>query len=111
MCLNVGESNDIGREISVDKKYLKGIFNNHKGIYKNYKGETIFTYARPVNEPITTRQRVWKDIGDKYDDITFIIVSKESDKKKRQRIEMKYAEDNNALYWNPAPGQKKTMST
>lgn len=106
VCLNVGESNNIGTEMRVSRKYSNRIFNNKKGIYKNYKGEVMFTFDRPRNKPITQRQRVWSHIGKNYKCLYFVIVSESSDREERLKIEKAYAEENNALYWNPAPRQR-----
>ena len=105
VCLNVGQSNDIGTEMRVNRKYTRGKFNNKKGIYKNYKGEVVFTFDRQQNKPITTRQWVWSHIGENYTSLYFVIVCESLDKDERLKTEEKYAKDNNALYWNPAPGQ------
>lgn len=106
VCLNVGQSIDIGKEMRVNRMYSKGIFKNKEGIYKNYKGNKVFTFDRPRNKPITTRQRVWSHIGENYKCLYFVIVCESSDKNERLKKEKEYAEKNEALYWNPAPGQK-----
>ena len=106
VCLNVGQSNDIGTEMRLNRKYSNGKFNNKKGVYKNYKGDEIFTFDRPRNKPITTRQRVWNHIGENYKSLYFVIVCESEDINERLRIEKEYAEKKEAIYWNPAPGQR-----
>jgi hypothetical protein len=66
----------------------------------------VFTFVRPKNEPINTRERVWYNIGKNYKCLYFVIVSESSDRNERLKIEELYAKKNEALYWNPAPGQR-----
>ena len=107
VCLNVGQSRYIGKEMRTNSEYSKGIFRNKVGSYKNYKGDVIFTFDRPKNKPVTIRQRVWYDIGKKYKSLFFVIVSESQNKEERFDIEMDYAQKNNAIYWNKSPEQKK----
>ena len=111
VCLNVGQSIDIGREMRTNRKYSRGEFNNKKGEYKNYRGEVIFTFNRPKNKPITSRQRVWNHIGKKYKHICFVIVEISDDKMNRLKTEMDYAIKHEAIYWNKSPEQNKIQIT
>lgn len=106
ICLNVGQSKDIGKEMRTNRMYSKGIFMNKPGVYTNYKGVELFRFDRPKNEPVSTRQRVWKDIGDKYKCLYFVIVFESEDEKARLKEEKTYATKNEAQYWNYAPGQR-----
>ncbi len=110
VCLNVGESDNIGKEMRLDRKYSGGKFNHRAGIYKNYKGDKVFTFVRPKKRPISSRERVWYDIGKKFKCLYFVIVSESSDENERLRIEGQYARDHDALYWNPSPKQKGVVS-
>ena len=91
----------------VSRRYSKGQFKHRSGVYRNYRGEVVFTFVKPKNEPITTRERVWHNIGKNYNSLYFVILSESSDRDERLSIEDKYARDNGALYWNPSPKQKK----
>ena len=106
VCLNVGQSIDIGREMRTNRKYSRGEFNNKKGEYKNYRGEVIFTFNRPKNKPITSRQRVWYHIGNNYKSLYFVIIQTSDKEDERLNIEMEYAKKHNAVYWNKSPKQK-----
>ena len=107
VCLNVGESDDIGTEMRVDHEYSMGKFNHRKGCYKNYEGKVLFTFDRPKNKPISTRERVWHDIGQKYERLCFVIVCESSEREERLKKEEEYALEHKALYWNPSPKQKR----
>ncbi len=107
VCLNVGENADIGTEMRLDREYSRGKFNHRDGIYKNYKGDEVFTFVRPKNEPVNRRERVWYDIGEKFNCLYFVIVSESSDEDERLRIEEQYARAHDALYWNPSPKQRR----
>ncbi|MBP1562945.1 MAG: hypothetical protein J6C38_04445 [Oscillospiraceae bacterium] len=107
VCLNVGQSRYIGKEMRTNSEYSKGIFRNKVGSYKNYNGDVIFTFDRPKNKPVTIRQRVWYDIGKKYKSLFFVIISESQNKEERLAIEMEYAIKNKAIYWNKSPEQKK----
>lgn len=109
VCLNVGQSSNIGVEMRTNCNYSKGIFNNKIGIYKNYKGEVIFTFDRPKDEPITSRQRVWNDIGKKYKCLYFVIVDESLDENERLTKEMEYAIKKEAIYWNKSPKQNHNL--
>jgi hypothetical protein len=107
VCLNVGQSNDIGKEMRRDKEYSRGVFHHRPGVYKNYLGKELFCFERPNNKPLTTRERVWFDIGKKYKNLLFVVISDSKDEKERLTIEEQYAKNHNALYWNASPEQKK----
>lgn len=107
VCLNVGESDDIGTEMRVDCRYSRGKFMHQKGCYKNYKGQVLFSFDRPNDVPLNTRERVWHDIVRNYMSLYFVIVCESSDRNKRLKEEKNYALKHEALYWNPSPTQKR----
>lgn len=113
VCLNVGSGKTIGIEMRGDLKYSRHEFNHKRGVYKNYLGKEVFTFDRPMNEPITIRERVWDHIGHNYTNLVFVIVLLSADEgeeksleAERLEVEKKYAHDHEAMYWNPSPRQK-----
>ena len=106
-CLNVGQSKNIGIEMRKDLKYSKGRFSHKQGIYKNYNNDKIFDYERPKDKAITSQERVWKHIGDNFENLHFIVILNSDDEDKRLEKEMKFAEKEEAVYWNYSPKQRK----
>ena len=103
ICLQVGESTDIGTEMRMDRQYSMGKFYNHKGIYKNHAGHEIFDYDRPLSK----RQRVWKHIGENYTGLIFVIIGLSEDQEERLQMEERYALEKEAVYWNRSPKQRR----
>ncbi|MCQ2515457.1 MAG: hypothetical protein MJ094_01175 [Saccharofermentans sp.] len=97
VCLDVAQSSNIYREIRIDRMYSKGKNYNKKGVFKNYKGDEVFKFDRPLS----TRQRKWKDIGEKYQYLKFVIIKENCNEVERRRIEKAYAIKHKARYWNP----------
>ena len=94
MCLNVCQTNNIGREmlLSIRKfdslKNLKTYKKNNPGIEKSW-------WEVYLNE-----------LKDSNNNIIFKLVAINIFcKEERELIEAQYAHDNKARYWNPAPGQ------
>lgn len=108
-CLNVGSSNKIGLEMRTNHNYLQGVFAHKSGEYKNFRGTTIFKFDRPKNEPITIRERVWKHIGEHYEHLHFVVILLSDNEKERLQKEMDFADETEAIYWNPSPKQRKMM--
>ena len=106
-CLNVGQCKRIGIEMRNDLKYSRGKFSHKQGEYRNYNNKIIFEFKRPNDEPITIQERVWKHIGDNYENLHFVVILKSKNEDIRLLAEMKFAEDKQAKYWNYSPKQRK----
>ena len=106
-CLNVGQSKRIGIEMRNDLNYSRGKFSHKQGEYRNYNNKKIFEFKRPNNEPITIQERVWKHIGDNFENLHFIVILDSDDEDERLIKEMNFAEKEEAVYWNYSPKQRK----
>lgn len=98
-CLNVCETKDIGKEL------LKSIrkFNNikDKAKFDEYKSNNSNLYKSWWDTYI-------KELKDSSGCIVIkIIATNIKTKEERERIEMQYAHNKKAKYWNPAPNQIK----
>lgn len=74
VCLQVGQADqDIGREIKIDVSYLLNKdFSPKPKDYVNYFGEHMFSYEEHIDE---RRKRLYNDIAEKYDDLTFVCIA------------------------------------
>lgn len=93
LCLDVSQTQNIGKEM---KWSLRVLDSN-----KNKTDEEIENMNRK-----SLRKKYKNMYNDANGNIIFkIIAINIKDKETREAIEMQYAHDNKAKYWNPAPGQ------
>lgn len=95
VCLQVGQSVDIRKEILEDIDLLNKPI-AYSTDYLNFRGENLFSHPS-IHE---TRDWVHNDISRKIPTKAFVIVAKEIDKlKDRKEIESNYAKTMGAIYW------------
>ena len=82
-------------------------YEKYQSSYRNYNNKKIFEFKRPNNEPITIQERVWKHIGDNFENLHFIVILDSDDEDERLIKEMNFAEKEEAVYWNYSPKQRK----
>lgn len=95
--LQVGISNNIAAEVSIDVERIGKSYNGktEKVYYINQFGERIFEYER-MNLPI---DEVYKDISKKYSNLVFIKACEEKNHEKKRQIEKYIASKLQAVYW------------
>lgn len=99
-CLNVGKSICISDEVKIDFDRLKNFELCRKKEYRNQFGEIMFIY----DEYATRQDMLYKNISQKYEEIIFILVSKQSEN--TYEVEKYFAYSTKASYW-VTNGRKK----
>lgn len=99
LCLQVGQSNDIGSEIKSDVQCISGnIKEQTNRTYINQFGNVVNGYR--YNIYLTPREQIYKQIGEKYLEFVFICICCGNDcKDKKKSIEKYVAWKFRALFW------------
>lgn len=95
-CLQVGQSDKIVKEIALDCNYLKNsITEFQRKKYINQFGKCVGEYICYPD----TKLQMYYEIGQKYENLVFLIISREEDVMLRKQIEMFFAWETKAEYW------------
>lgn len=99
LCLQVGQSNNIGLEIKSDIQCISGnIKEQTKKAYINQFGNVVNGYE--YNIYLTPREQIYKKIGEKYKEFVFIcICCGDAYKNNKKLIEKYVAWKLRALFW------------
>lgn len=109
-CLEVAQTTDIFNELKYDLSYLvKDYRKENKS--KRYSARRLFEFSKIFDVCECDSNRTcakYRDIANSYYDIrVYLICNSNETREKRERIELKYAIDNEALYWNAWGQQRK----
>lgn len=106
ICLQVGQSYNIGSEIVSDVKCLSGEIEVRKEEYINQFGNIVKGYEYYVY--LTPREQIYKKIGEEYNDFVFAcICCGENYKDNKKAIEKYAAWKLRALFWRNGRPFKK----
>ena len=96
VCLNVCQTRDIGKEMLLSIRKFNSL-------------KTLKDYKKAYPDKIKSWWSVYKnELKDSKNNLIFKLVATNiKNKMEREKIEIQYAHDNKARYWNPAPGQTK----
>lgn len=94
-CLQVCETKDIKKEISIDRKFMLMENKMIENEYKSTLGGFCFKYNTLPNR----RQALYIHIKENYKYLVYVLVKKEENEKERKKIEENFAEKHNAKYW------------
>lgn len=98
VCLNVCQTINIGREL------FRFVRNSNR--YKNKSDEDInkTLNSRNNSKRKLNKIKTCRDINN-YKNLELVLIAKDIDsKEERENIEMRYAHENKAIFWHPAPG-------
>jgi len=103
-CLQVGETENIAREIrkAIRTMRLENLRDNQE--YVNQWGEYVFSHPPNLK---TAGMWAYEDIPKKYSGYVWILVGCSDDKSERRRLESYYAERYHAIYWRDGGGNQK----
>ena len=101
VCLQVGQTKDIGNEIKTNISYLgKQNFEPTTKKYVNQFGEFMFSYEEHIDE---RRKMLYGDIAKKYVDLTFVCITSGEELKNQvellKAIEKYVAYKTSCRYW------------
>ena len=110
ICLEVGQSTDIWGELDYDLSYLTKNYENESK-NKRYSARRLFEFNKKFDVCECDSNRTcakYRNIASNYYDIrVYLIGNLNETKEERESVELKYAVDNNALYWNACCKQRK----
>lgn len=110
ICLEVGQTKDIFKELAYDLSYLEKDYSD-VCIVKKYSARRLLEYSKKFDVCECDVNRTcakYRDIASNYSDISvYLIHNSNVTVEKREIIELKYAIDNKALYWNAWGRQRK----
>lgn len=107
VCLNVGKSTDIGREVLYDLSclMLSKSYEETGDIYINQFGE----YCGFTSKKGETQECLYPHLAETYDDLVFVMVHECSDSKENGEKERKIAHKYHALYWRNGKAFKNSQ--
>lgn len=110
ICLEVAQTMDIFNELQYDLSYLTRDYRG-KSKNKRYSARRLFIYNKKFDvcecDPNRTCAK-YRDIASCYFDIcVYMVCNSNETREKRESIELEYAINNKALYWNAWGQQRK----
>lgn len=110
VCLEVAQTRDIFNELQCDLLYLKRDYGKESK-NKRYSARKLFEFNKNFDvcecDPNRTCAK-YRDIASSYSDVcVYLICNSNETREEREHIELKYAIDNKALYWNAWGEQRK----
>lgn len=109
-CLEVAQTIDIYKELDNDLLYLTRDYSK-ENTSKRYSARRLFAFNKKFSVCECDSNRTcakYRDIASSYFDIcVYLICNSNETREERESIELKYAIDNNALYWNAWGKQRK----
>ena len=110
ICLEVGQTVDVFNELEYDLLYLKKDYSK-ENISKRYSARRLFAFSETFDVCKCDLNRTcakYRHIAKSYFDVSiYLICNLNITKEERERIELEYAIDNKALYWNAWGKQRK----
>lgn len=110
VCLEVGQTMDISKELNYDLSYLIKDYRKESKI-KEYSARILLEFNKKFDVCKCDSNRTcakYRDIASSYFDVcVYLICNSNETKEERENIELKYAIDNKALYWNAWGKQRK----
>ncbi len=97
-CLDVCETSNIGFEMR-----------QWELMYYESKGRTDKEIKR-LNKLFNYNRSKKRDIAKNHSTFSFRVISYQSDKTRREKIELQYAHKHKAKYWSPAPGNQQRLA-
>lgn len=95
LCLQVGQTKLIQKEIFADIKLMKFNSNVEEINYVNQFNEIVFRYGRTP----TTRERIYKQIDAKYEKLVFVCIKLSNNKTEMKEFERAFATKYHAVFW------------
>ena len=106
ICLQVGETDNIAKEIKDNKKYLSEEPKPIDKKWVNYFGEKMFEYIDYTKE--WNRKVLYHEIATSYKERIFVCILKDvEDRAVRKDIERYFAIKTKSRYWRPTGSQVK----
>lgn len=112
ICLEVGQSSDIYEELNYDITYL---IKDYSNIYieKRYTARRLFKEFNTTFDvcacDLNRTNAKYRIIATAISDIKIMLISEQKDKNVREEIELKFAVENKARFWN-AWGKQRRMA-
>jgi len=103
VCLEVAQTRDIFNELHCDLSYLTKDY-IEENTSKRYSARRLFDFNKNFSACECDSNRTcakYRDIASSYFEVcVYLICNSNETREKRESIELKYAIDNKALYWN-----------
>lgn len=110
ICLEVAQTKDIFNELHYNLSYLIRVYRKEH-TRKKYSARRLFEFNKKFDVCESDSNRTcakYRDIASSYFDVcVYLICNSNETKEGRESIELKYAIDNKALYWNAWGKQRK----
>ena len=114
--LEVAQTSNIFEELEYDLSWLLKKYSSEFDTNKRYSARRLFKFNQKFDVLVGDKNRTtakYRSIAEKYNGIIVCLISNEyaesEDKLIREKVEMKIAIDNEALYWN-AYGEQRKMA-
>lgn len=112
ICLEVGQSNNIYEELKYDIDCLLQDYSNVE-LKRSYTARRLFMefskqFVVCECDLIRTRAK-YRIISTSFVDIKILLIAQENDKDDREKIELEFAVDKKAIFWN-AWGKQRSMA-
>lgn len=108
-CLEVAQTMDIFNELDYDLSYLTKDYRK-ENINRRYTARKLLEFNKPFDVCECDSSRTcakYRDIASSYSDICAYLICSSNEREERESMELKYAIDNKALYWNAFGKQRK----
>ncbi|SEW00406.1 hypothetical protein [[Clostridium] fimetarium] len=110
ICLEVAQTRDIFKELQYDLSYLTKVYIK-ENTRKRYSARRLFEFNQKFSVCECDSNRTcakYRDIASSYFEVcVYLICNSNETREKRESMELKYAIDNKALYWNAWGKQRK----